>query len=306
MKNEIGLVLSGGGAKGAYQIGVFKALEEYNLKKYITGISGTSVGALNTALFVCSNAARAEEIWKNVKQSDLLHFNSEEFIDNLFNDNLDFLLHEVLKRFIPICNKAKLIMFSRYYKRIIFNYGGLFSQDKLNQMLNNDIDIDVALFNKYDIFSTACNNVTDFFSKTAEYHSWNDKTKSEVIDIILGSSAIPFFYPKRLNYMCDGGLADNTPIKPLYDIGYRNFIVVYLLNKNNKTLNKLIEEEKRNFPDAKIIRIMPTNINFNDGLLQTIIIDKAKTIRLIEAGYYDTFFKLELEGLKDEFAFSNA
>ena len=59
-----GLVLSGGGAKGAYEVGVWKALEDYGITDDITVISGTSVGALNAALFACSNAGEAEKLWR--------------------------------------------------------------------------------------------------------------------------------------------------------------------------------------------------------------------------------------------------
>lgn len=48
LKNKIGLVLSGGGAKGAYQVGVVRALAEMNIK--IGAISGASIGALNGAI----------------------------------------------------------------------------------------------------------------------------------------------------------------------------------------------------------------------------------------------------------------
>ena len=48
---KIGLVLSGGGGKGAYELGVWKALKELNLNKYISVFSGTSIGAFNAALF---------------------------------------------------------------------------------------------------------------------------------------------------------------------------------------------------------------------------------------------------------------
>lgn len=44
------LVLAGGGAKGSYQVGVWKALAELGWKPDI--ITGTSVGCLNGALFV--------------------------------------------------------------------------------------------------------------------------------------------------------------------------------------------------------------------------------------------------------------
>lgn len=45
------LVLSGGGAKGAYQVGVWKAMTELGIAKDICVISGTSVGGINAALF---------------------------------------------------------------------------------------------------------------------------------------------------------------------------------------------------------------------------------------------------------------
>ncbi len=48
---DIGLVLSGGGAKGAFQAGVWKAMCELGLSERVRAISGTSVGALNAAAF---------------------------------------------------------------------------------------------------------------------------------------------------------------------------------------------------------------------------------------------------------------
>ena len=45
MDKEFGLVLAGGGTKGAYEVGVWKALKELNIN--ITAIAGTSIGALN-------------------------------------------------------------------------------------------------------------------------------------------------------------------------------------------------------------------------------------------------------------------
>ena len=50
-KPKVGLVLAGGGGKGAFQIGVWKALRASGLDKFITDVSGASVGALNAVLF---------------------------------------------------------------------------------------------------------------------------------------------------------------------------------------------------------------------------------------------------------------
>lgn len=48
---SIGLVVSGGGAKGAFQAGVWKAMHELGLADRVRAISGTSVGAINAAAF---------------------------------------------------------------------------------------------------------------------------------------------------------------------------------------------------------------------------------------------------------------
>ena len=59
LEKEYGIVLEGGGARGAYQIGVWKALREAGMK--IKGVAGTSVGALNGALICMDDLGKAEE-----------------------------------------------------------------------------------------------------------------------------------------------------------------------------------------------------------------------------------------------------
>ncbi len=68
---EVGLVLSGGGGKGAYQVGVWQALKEYGIAQKVTAISGSSVGGLNSALFALNamNAISMDDvfyIWQNL------------------------------------------------------------------------------------------------------------------------------------------------------------------------------------------------------------------------------------------------
>ena len=60
---EYGIVLEGGGAKGAYQVGAWAALLEAGIK--IKGIAGTSVGALNGALMCMDDLREAEKLWDN-------------------------------------------------------------------------------------------------------------------------------------------------------------------------------------------------------------------------------------------------
>ena len=55
------LALEGGGAKGAYQIGAWKALREAGVK--IDAVAGTSVGALNGSLIVMGDLEKAERVY---------------------------------------------------------------------------------------------------------------------------------------------------------------------------------------------------------------------------------------------------
>ena len=59
-----GLALEGGGAKGAYHIGVMKALTE---KSYVfDGFVGTSIGAINAAMLAQSDFDAALDLWMSI------------------------------------------------------------------------------------------------------------------------------------------------------------------------------------------------------------------------------------------------
>ncbi|RVU55577.1 patatin-like phospholipase family protein [Anaerosphaera multitolerans] len=57
-----GLVLEGGGAKGAYQIGAYFALKELGYE--FEAVVGTSIGSINGALIVMGEADKALKLWK--------------------------------------------------------------------------------------------------------------------------------------------------------------------------------------------------------------------------------------------------
>lgn len=68
----LGIVFSGGGARGAYQIGVWKALREMGREREVTVVTGSSVGALNAAMFVQGDLEKAEDLWLRLHTSDIL------------------------------------------------------------------------------------------------------------------------------------------------------------------------------------------------------------------------------------------
>jgi NTE family protein len=95
----------------------------------------------------------------------------------------------------------------------------------------------------------------------------------------------------------DGGLGDNTPIRPLYDKGYRDFYVVYLINQGK--LDKVIDRKNKDFPDAKIYNIYPED-DFKSGIFATLTINKENTRKLMQRGYKDM-----MKFLKDKIVSNN-
>ena len=62
----IGLVLAGGGGKGAYQVGVLKVLQEQGLLEDVTAISGASIGAVNAMLYSMNDMERMYQAWNEI------------------------------------------------------------------------------------------------------------------------------------------------------------------------------------------------------------------------------------------------
>src|SRR5271168_3355422 len=75
------LVLPGGGGRGAYQVGVAKALAEKNIEFDFS--IGTSIGGLNATLIAQGSLARLEELWCSIRARDIYHLPSAALIGRL-------------------------------------------------------------------------------------------------------------------------------------------------------------------------------------------------------------------------------
>ena len=64
------LVLGGGGSKGAYEIGVWKALDE--MQQQFDLVCGTSIGAMIGVLYVQHDYPKAYDLWKDLKVEDIM------------------------------------------------------------------------------------------------------------------------------------------------------------------------------------------------------------------------------------------
>ena len=70
------LVLAGGGARGSYQVGVWRALMELDWHPQI--ITGTSVGSLNGAMFVLDQYETARDMWLSIRSKDVMELPEED------------------------------------------------------------------------------------------------------------------------------------------------------------------------------------------------------------------------------------
>src|SRR5690554_8075105 len=79
-KTKLGLALSGGGACGAYEVGVVKALAKLGLEPRV--IAGSSIGALNGAVIASSKlnkaAVQLEKIWWDLRPEKVLQLRRSE------------------------------------------------------------------------------------------------------------------------------------------------------------------------------------------------------------------------------------
>lgn len=229
---EFGLVLSGGGAKGAYQIGALKAIKEFGIN--FLGCAGSSIGALNEALIFSQEIDYCENVWKNIK------------VDDFFEINDDLLL-------------------------------GLSSQEELEELINNHINIDKIKNSAIPLFVTICTNEE---RKEGKYVLLNDKTPQDIKTLLITSSALPIVYQKVLynNQMCsDGGLFDNNPIIPLYERGINNLIVISM--NHQFSLNNY-------YPGSEILIIKPS-IDLKGLFEGTLNFDKNEILLRLELGYSD-------------------
>lgn len=263
---KVGLVLSGGGGKGAYELGVWKAIKELGLDKYVTAVSGTSIGAMNAMLFAQDNYEGALEMWKEVTIEKLLPINNRQLI----------------KKGVTLAIGSKTLGSVRKHMPKLLEQGDV-PKDGAMDIINRYMDMERLNSTGISCY-VACTETTEF---KAEYFKINDYDKETAKDMILASSSLPMIYESAevlgKRYI-DGGLVDNTPIKPLYDEGC-DIIITVLLTKEAKI-------ERSNFPDAQIIAIAPSEMENKvfEGLLN---LDEEAKNRRIQIGYEDTINLLE-------------
>lgn len=244
------IVLSGGGAKGAYEIGVWKALRKLHIKYDI--VTGTSVGALNGVFLVQNDYLKAKKLWNNI--------NFELIFDN-----------KVLERFNNAKNTKDLILM---FGTNLIKQGGM---DVHN--LENLVNVN---FNHRKFFKSKKDYGIVTFNSTKLKPcilKKKDLTKDNLKDYVIASaSCFPFFKMKEIEedkYM-DGGFYDNLPINLAIEMNADEIIAIDLKAPG------IIRPIPRQYKD-KVTYIKPHNnlghfLNFN----------KEQSKKNIKFGYNDT------------------
>lgn len=277
-----GLVFSGGGGKGAYEVGVWKYLHEIGLDNYVRAVSGTSVGALNASLFVGSSYEKAESMWLSINKSKILSprkISSVEISHWLSQAGFNAGILTVGVSNVAAAGLFSITALSEYL--LVKTKGEhFFSRDGLTEMIKECVDFDILQNNDIPCFVT-CLRYPEF--KTDRF-KLNEYSPDEVTTLLLASSAIPLIFPKedfRGRKYYDGGFpigGDNTPIQPVYDTGVENIIVVHL---NRETVI-----DKSTFPDSNIIEIVPSE-ELGNTINGTLDFSSYGAKHRIDVGYED-------------------
>lgn len=263
---KLGLVFAGGGARGSYQIGAWKALKELGIDKYVKGVSGTSIGALNAVMYLQGDIEIAEKVWLSISKDKILP-----------TGNID-----LLKRGIFITLGNRNLNFVKKYLPTTLEQGNI-SRSGLIEIMNQYVDIEKIRLDKRSCYAT-CSSVPDL---SPRYFKLNDYNDEDIKNILLATSAIPMIYESKeveeFKYL-DGGMADNVPVQPLYGEGLDIIIIIHL------SKDSLVNRYK--FPRARIIEIYPRDMA--DGDLAEILDFSSSGIRKrMKQGYIDTMYLLE-------------
>lgn len=196
MKIQIGLALGGGGARGSYQIGVLKALEEAHILEQIKHISGTSIGAINTLMVMAKLPyERMIEIWHLITNEEI---------------------------------------YGAGFDRFKLDKQGLFSLQDLYEKLSKEISLSEIRESKIQGYATAAkiqkkNLIEQVLIHRMEKEVFHLNNFKDPYKAVLASSSIPLLFGSTdiddESYV-DGGTVDNCPVEPLIEAGCNVIIAV--------------------------------------------------------------------------------
>lgn len=248
------IALSGGGTKGSYELGVWKAIKELDIDYQI--VTGTSIGSINGALMVTEEYDRACDLWNTITMDDMMEdgINLTATIEGMFDQKAA--IRPFLKKYIK--NKgADISPFAKYIEQLI------------DEEIVRKSKIDFGL-------------VTVQFPSLKAYElQKKDIPEGLLKDYILASAAIfPLFPMHKIGketYL-DGCYHDNLPIDLALRMGATDVIAIDL----HTTPAHMDYATRPYVTYIKPSRSLGTMMNFDHALL----------MENIEMGYQDAMKSL--------------
>lgn len=265
---KYGLALEGGGAKGAYQIGVVKALIDNGYE--FEAVVGTSIGALNAAMVVQDRIDDAIDLWSNISYEKMFNVDDKK-VSSALSAKIDL---EIVK------------YFSSKFGQILKN-GGI-STENIRKILIDNVDEKKVRKSKMKFgLVTVC-----LSDKEVKQVFIDEIPKGELIDYLMATSSLPVFKRAKIDnksYL-DGGVYDNCPVEMLEKKGIKN--VIAIRNYKRMRIRNYKNIIKKN--DINLYMIEPV-----DNLPGILKFDSKNTNELLRLGYFDGIkFAKKLDGIR--------
>jgi len=278
---KIGLVLSGGGARGAYEAGIIQFLCEAVPARLgrplrVDFITGTSVGAINacflaaTADDTASQGTRLVDNWKSLRIEEMISLQAKD----------------LFKGVLGAVGRVGKIEPGQ------FRYGGLLQTDGLEQFVFRHIPwrcIHRNLRDRHiDGLAVAATRVgtghTVVFVETRKEAplSWsrNPLVRGVATHIgprhALASAAIPGLFPAvkiQGRFYTDGGLRMNTPLSPAIRLGATRLLVVSLKHKSDADMAADAERVSEDILEAEREQALPKPMYIAGKALNALLLD---------------------------------
>lgn len=315
-KNEvsdpIGLVLAGGGSKGAYEVGVWQELQAAGLSQHVTVISGTSVGALNASL-IATKPDAVERIWLE-SMNDVFVINTNA-VGEVLQSVVDAASNSVdIAKGTGDRGKAWGNFILSTLVQVASNYveateteslsKGYMDSSKLEDAIKKNVPKEWPLGAPV-VYATALEKGA---GKTSKTWRLNIEDYERRVLMLRASAAIPgAFDAVKIDgrVYIDGGWeqrgGDNVPLKPIIDNhpDVKNVIIVYLDDKGHfRAARREKNRELAAATGVRLVEIIPSeNINGAFGIGGAFNASPDTARRLIELGRKDAESVLKKEGL---------
>jgi NTE family protein len=217
------LVLQGGGALGAYQVGVYEALDEAGIAPQ--WVIGTSIGAINASLIVGSKPGeridKLCEFWSRVQNDKFVPGGLPAWMATAARNAL------AITRGVPAFFSPNVAAFVSPHHQLGADAAGYYSVEPLRRTLEELVDFD-QLNGGGTRITVGASSV-----RTAEMRYFDSRDMPLGVEHILASGALPpGFPPVRIDgeLYWDGGILSNTPVEVVFDDNPRRDSLVFAVH----------------------------------------------------------------------------